>query len=414
MAEGSAEPIRPETRHGEHDEPSLLDDFPPLRRMPGRMFRTRTLRSPPPPAPPATSGQLPPWRGHADRANGLGDRERSWSPGEDHWHTEISTLEPLDTTAIADTDAARVTGQPSAFMEESEAQAILARLRQCADQITGIFENLRIRTANARLSTTTVDSEAVEMLRQRLASLEETEQVLNVLENYFDICKTHLEGLRNGSIQRDEPSTQGFLVHAMPALRRLLEELDDLSNNFDTMMSIGQPGNTSAPPVEARPEVASTTPDAAAIPSPEQRHHTMLISLQHLLASTLQITRQAREMREQLKSWREAFPRSGLEVGLPNLESAMEGVEELLTDADVIRGRASRLLDMASRQAIDVDVDTDVGIGIAEMSELGWHQQQLETLMTRMETVEESYRLLAECVTNRSTMMTTTATTTEG
>lgn len=301
---------------------------------------------------------------------------------------ELSTLEPLDITPaiIADTGLAHAIDQTTApEIEESEARAILTRLRQCADRITHVFESLRTRTANARLSTT--GNEALETLRLRLATLEETEERLNELESYFDLCKSRLEGLRTGSIQSDEPSTQGFLVHAMPALHHLLEDLDNMSNNFDSIWSTPQSGSTPASPV--RPTVTSIATDASA-PSSNQPHNRLLIGIQRLWPSILQITHQCREMHEHLKSYPETFRWPTVEGQYwTTFGTTTSGVEELLADANIMSHRASILMNTITRPMTDNDI-------AAMESELAMHRQQLETFKTRLESLKASRLEVAE------------------
>jgi len=317
---------------------------------------------------------------------------------------ELSTLEPLDditaaTPPPADPDAHHVPDQPTAFtIEESEARAILSRLRQCADRISHVFESLRIRTANARLSTS-VENEALETLRHRLAALEETEEKLNELETYFDLCKRRLEDRNVESTTQDS----WFLAHAMPALRDLLEDLDNMSNNFDSMWSPPQSGSTPTSPI--RPIVSSTAIDAAAS-LPSQPDNRLMTDIQSLLPSISWFTIQCREMHEQLKSWRELFQRPSIEAQqLRTFITTISGVEELLADVNIMSRRATILMNTITRPMTDTDA-------AAMESEFAMHQQQLETFNTRFESLERSrIDLMAHVINIRPAENMTTATT---
>lgn len=108
------EALRPESRHGSTELSSrALDGLPPLRRMGNRSIRDGRLVIDSIGTPNDLTLPTPlrnEWRPASEFNNGLGDRERSWSPDvhtndteDDHWETHLTTISPeiLDTTRSA-------------------------------------------------------------------------------------------------------------------------------------------------------------------------------------------------------------------------------------------------------------------------------------------------------------------------
>lgn len=205
-----------------------LDDanFLPLRRMHGRLFRTRTLRSPPPAAP-------------VPEVNGLGDRERSWSPTPDHWETHLTTIEPTPTTIepsnleIQPPRVPRLAGPsvdtPTAFPPTAE--ILTTQAQEAAQGVSRAIETLRHRASQSRVRA----NDELVTLQDRLNAMVETESKLEHLERHFNWLLSELESLRNGTSGRDEVQAFALRRHALPVLRGIVTELEEMGSGMESL-----------------------------------------------------------------------------------------------------------------------------------------------------------------------------------
>lgn len=374
---------RPETRHGERSEPSLLGELPPLRRMPGRMFRSRTLRSPPPPLPTEPSRQLPPWRGHADRNNGLGDRQRSWSPGEDHWQVELSTLEPTSDAAPQNGDASQSSAAAAnTDLSIDEASTLVIRLAESCNRISMFIETLRAQAHATRNSVTTTDT-----LAERLAALRETEVKLNELEADFNSVEEGLHRMLDGTYPMHEPIPPGFLSNGASALRVLTEDLDKLADDLNAIRGeMGGNEEIRRPPPPTAAGLDHTSPPEARLIT----RRAIRDQSRRLLSVIDDMIFQCREMQGQLQWWETT--RVILRARSGSYQEVRREVESLLTS----------LHDMKS-SAVDIGLTASHAPRVGQRpdtsrTDMAILEHQVSNAKRSLERIEGMYRALQETV----------------
>jgi hypothetical protein len=204
------------------------DDMPPLRRQPGRLFRARTLRSPPPPS-----------AAPAPVVDGLGDRERSWSPAIDRWETHLTTIEQepvnVDPLVVA---ASRPATLPPLRTDSRETQPpttneIITVVARAAEGVASAVTHLAAiaRPLQVRARAQILQQEAI------LSRIARAEQKMENLKEHFAWLKSEVERLADPSSDRDEDEAFTLRNSALPVLRAILSDLEDTKAEMEALMT---------------------------------------------------------------------------------------------------------------------------------------------------------------------------------
>lgn len=238
---------------GTIDDDDVDEDFPPLRRRAARLFRP----IPPPP---------PPFWASTQQANGLGDRERSWTPDQE-WERNLTTIEPaaLDLTRPPSAPSLRPTpgvGIAAASPRGDDAQidsaTALARLdslsqlenditssslmvdaQQAAMAVSATIEAFRERNSlmcsNAR--------EQARRLEQRIQALTAVDTRVDELERRFRTVEEELQVLQRGTTTGLSDEDLSFRLRrvALPGLRHIVSVLDSFKDELDNQATATPP-----------------------------------------------------------------------------------------------------------------------------------------------------------------------------